>query len=489
MRLITPPLVILLTSAPTVADTKEVQALQEAVHRVIDESEPSVACLLVSRSERYREFNSMPASPPGHLGSFEPPPRRPFGGDPARSELLRRLDLANPDVVPESYGSGVVIDKAGLILTHFHVVQNATKVYVRLPGKKGSYADIVAADGRSDLAVVKMINPPADLKPIKMGDGGKARKGDFVVGVANPFAAGFKDGGPTASHGIVGNLRRPAVPGGSESERHKTLQQLGILMQTDLRLNLGCSGGAVLNLNGELIALTTSTAAIMGGETPGGFAVPLTVELKRIIEVLKRGDEVEYGFLGVGFDNLNGDRDGLRIEQVSDGSPAKRAGLQVGETITAINDAPIKDFDDLQLYVGTALAGSEVTLTLRTFAARTRKVTVRLAKFVYPGPSVVSHRPPAIFGVRIDYGSVVNTDVPVPEGVYIRDVDRGSAAERKYKELLERSRWIIQSVNGKAVASPEDFYREIAAARGPLEFKIVEVVRNPETTAKTLTFP
>jgi serine protease Do len=470
---------------PCSADSKEVQALQEAVRKVIKETDPSVACVLVSRSERYREFGTATSTQPGRLGGFTTPAAD--NSDPARRELLRRLDLASPDTVPESYGSGVVIDASGLVLTNFHVVQNATKVYVRLPGKKGSYADVHAADGRSDLAVLKLLDPPADLEPARLGDGEKLAKGDFVVGVAYPFAAGVKDPGPTATHGIIGSLRRKAPGGTSENDRLRTLHQLGTLIQTDLRLNLSCSGGGVFNLDGELIALTTTTAAVVGGETAGGFAVPLSANFKRIIGVLKNGEEVEYGFLGVGVNTLNmPDREGAYVDHIGDGTPARRAGLQVGETITAVNGLPVKDYDDLFLNVGSALAGAEVTLTVRRFG-RERKVPVRLAKFSYPGPVIASRRPSAVFGLRVDYGSVVNADTPVPEGVYVRDVEPGSAAEKKYKDLFERGRWIIQSVNGKPVTTPAEFYK--AAGRGPLELKVVEAVKDPETTARTLTLP
>lgn len=126
---------------------KELQQLQQAVRRVIADNDPSVACILVSRSERYRDVNAIIGTPDGKLGGFDP---RPYLPDLSKRELIRRLDLANPEPLPESYGSGVVIDAGGLILTNFHVVQNATKIYVRLPGKKGSYADIHAAEGRSD---------------------------------------------------------------------------------------------------------------------------------------------------------------------------------------------------------------------------------------------------------------------------------------------------------------------------------------------------
>jgi len=473
------------------AQPREVKALQESVHQVIGSAEPSIACILVSRSERYKEFNALTTGPAGKLGTFDSRPyTAPFGGDPSRRELLRRLDLANPDPMPESYGSGIVLDANGLILTNYHVVQNATKIFVRLPGKKGSYADIHAADGRSDLAVLKLIHAPADLKPIHLGDAAKAKKGDFVVGVANPFAAGFRDGGPTASQGIIGNLRRRAPSNGQETDRLRTLHHLGTLMQTDLRLNLGCSGGAVLNLEGELIGLTSSMAAIVGGETPGGFAVPIDANFKRIIDILKQGREVEYGFLGVSVDTQNQfDRGGAVIDQVSEGTPAKRAGLQVGETITTVNDVPIRDYDDLFLNVGAALAGSEIVLKVQAFGGRTREVTVKLAKFHYPGPVIASNGPPPIYGLRVDYGSLVNADVPIPEGVWIREFDKGSPADKKYKDLLERARWIVISVNGKPITTPAEFHREAAAAKGNLELRIVEVVKNPETTIRSLTFP
>ena len=123
-----------------------------------------------------------------------------------------------------------------------------------------------------------------------------------MICLANPFAAGFRDGSPSASWGIISNLHRRASGVTSEIERpgvKPTLHHYGTLIQTDVRLALGCSGGALLNLDGELIGLTTAQAALVGSEAPGGFAVPLDGPMKRIIDVLVRGDEVEYGFLGV----------------------------------------------------------------------------------------------------------------------------------------------------------------------------------------------
>ena len=121
-----------------------------------------------------------------------------------------------------SVGSGVVVSETGLVLTNAHVVHNATKIYVRLPGGRGSWADIHASDPRSDLAVLRLLSRVPNLKAIKIGEGERIRKGQFVLSLANPFAPGFRDGSPSASWGIVSNLRR-RVPGrDNELEQART---------------------------------------------------------------------------------------------------------------------------------------------------------------------------------------------------------------------------------------------------------------------------
>src|SRR5262249_34080205 len=192
--------------------------------------------------------------------------------------------FADAAFVPRSFGSGVVIDKDGLILTNYHVVQDATKVFVRLPGGKSFYADVHAADPRSDLAVLKLLGPNVGpLKTITFGDADKLKRGHFLLTLANPFAAGARDGQPSASWGILSNIQRRSLQHLKEEERVKPLQYYGTLLQTDAKIHLGCSGGALLNLSGEMVGLGTATAAPQGDETPGGFAIPIQLRLRPTI--------------------------------------------------------------------------------------------------------------------------------------------------------------------------------------------------------------
>jgi serine protease Do len=464
----------------------DVLALQDLIQKTIERTEPSIACILVSRSDEYKRFNAAPPDEEsGKLGGFDGSPyTRPIGfnGDKdaeSRRRLVKTtLDLSDPEVIPESFGSGVVIDgESGLVLTMAHVIHDAVKIYVRLPGGRGSWADIHASDPRSDLAVLRLLDPPPGLKAIKRGDGSHLRKGQFVLCLANPFAAGFRDGSPSASWGIVSNLHRQVSGVTSEMEQpgvKPTLHHYGTLIQTDVRLALGCSGGALLNLDGELIGVTTAQAALAGSEAPGGYAAPLDVPMKRIIEVLMRGDEVEYGFLGVSFDNGDGRSvrgAGVMVMGVEEGSPAKRAGLTPGERITAINGNPIRDNDDLYLQIGLCLAGGTASVETTGLNGR-RTVQIKMAKSYTPGKAIASHRPAPRGGMRVDYPSILGQRLRlqrIPMGVAIREVVPGGAADKARLKVDA----VITHVDGRAVTTPAEFYDAMTKAAGPVELTVL----------------
>jgi serine protease Do len=415
---------------------KDARALEQAFEQAIAKAERSVVCVLVSRTPRGRNN-----------------------------------DLSDPDTVPESYGSGVIVDARGLILTNYHVVRQAAQIYIRLPGRRGPAVEaaVHAADPRSDMAVLRLSRAPS-LEAMPLGDGDAVRKGQFVLTIAHPFAAGYRDGSPSASWGIISNIRRRAPrqePAAEQDFAKSSLHEFGTLLQTDARLNLGCSGGALVDLKGEMIGLTTALAAVAGGETAGGFAVPVGARMRRIISTLIEGREVEYGFLGVRFARYTGRGGGVQVEGVIPGSPASLAGLRSGETIFRVDDERVSDNDDLFVAVGTRLAGSDARLAIR---GRAEPLQVHLAKFYVPGPVVASERPQAVRGMRVDYTSVLfqrGGGQAIPPGVYVREVEAGSPAERARLQDA-----VVTHVNDREVNSPASFYREATKVKGPLELTL-----------------
>jgi S1-C subfamily serine protease len=494
---------------------KEALALQEAMEQAVERAEPAVVCVLVSRSDVYQKwFGEAPhRDQPGRLGGFDPANVRLHipadelegqAGLDARLTWLRRhaklpptvrqqpdarnevslletalkqhYDLGDRNNIPQAYGSGVVIDASGLVLTCYHVVRGATKVFVRLPGGKGSYADIYAADPRSDLAVLRLLHPgPAPLKTVTFGDGGKVRKGQWVLALANPYAAGFRDGSPSASWGIISNLRRRAPGRPRKHESDRVLHEYGTLIQTDARLTLGCSGGALINLHGEMIGITTALAALPGTERAGGYAVPIDDRMKRIIAVLRRGEEVEYGFLGVSSSEVVGG-EGVHIDHVVLGSPAARAGLRSGDHVLKIDGTPVHETEDMFLTIGGSLAGSEIEIEV---SGQPRPLRIRLVKLRVETEGIATNRPEPFRGLRVDYTSVayqrrngfeLHFNPTIEPGVAVREVVPNSPAATAGLRPDD----IITAVNGRLIADPADFYQAVRNARGPVELMLAE---------------
>jgi serine protease Do len=478
MRLVTFTLIVMFATAVRVqaqddADLRQAKALEKTMARIIEQNEFAIASILVSRSELYQEFGQGPDKDrPGKLGIFDPQALK------TNKRVLREtaemqthwpklMDFTHPAFVPKAFGSGVVIDGDGYILTNYHVIKDATKIFIRLPGVSG-YADIHAADPRSDLAVLKLLNRDAlPLKAIALGDADKLKRGHFVLTLSNPYAVGFRDGQPSASYGILSNINRRAPGNLKEEERVKPFQFYGTLLQTDTRINLGCSGGALLNLSGELVGVLTSVAAIQGGEAPGGFAIPVNAPMRRIIEVLKRGEEIDYGFLGVGFDErTNNGKIGVRLTAVGPGSPAQLDGdLKIGDVILDVNGEPVLESDDIFARVGIHLAGSKIKLRVRRGNVE-RIAEITLAKLYVPGKAIASSTGsrPFFRGLRADYSSLLTQQQrmgTIPKGVLISEVQPGTSADRTKLRVGD----VITHVDEVAVTTPSAFYQAVAGAR------------------------
>lgn len=431
----------LLLPASAVAD--DPRQFEAALQTAIARAEPAVACVQVFRT---------PDRPPD--------PSRP--ADPERH------------VVPDFYGSGIVIDPTGLVLTCNHLVRddrNIQRIAVRLPGKREAdgtempsreYSAIVyASDYRSDLAVLKLAGG-GPFPALAVGRGEDLRKGSMVLAIGHPYAAGFRDGSANASWGIVGNLRRRLPVGTNEIDRDKPFTAFGTLIQTDARLQIGSSGGALVNLDGKLVGVTTATAAITGVESPGGYAVPLDANGRRILDVLKRGEEVEYGFLGVStrddpFRGRTFAGPGVQLASVSPNSPADQAKLDRNDVILQVNRVPVYDRDDLFLALGAGLAGHRAELlVLKSGSGTPHTVNALLAKAGSKyAKNVATNRPKAYGGLRVDWTSITEGtgDRPIPMGVLVREAN----GHAKSAGLVEGE--LITEVNNQLVANPAEFYK------------------------------
>jgi serine protease Do len=454
------------------AHLQQALALEKTVQKVIQTNEASIASIIVSRSEHYARFGQgSPPDQPGKLGTFD---REAIQTHPlfkeqsaaSKKTLLRKLDLTDETSVPESCGSGVVVDNKGLILTPYHVVLGATKILVRLPGNKMSYADIFAADPRSDLAVLRLLDAKLAPQAIRFGDGGKVERGQFVVGLCFTFTPGMRHSKPSAAWGVIANLRVKA------DERGKTLYDYSLLIQTDARVHPGCSGAVLFNLQGEAIGITSSLAGVGGTDVAGAYALPLDAGLQRVLAVLKKGQEVEYGFLGVSFEPPTKGEEGVKLAYVTEGSPAEESGLKMGHVILAVNGTPVSDRDDVLRLLSTQLAGAKVTLQVHK---KSELVVANLAKYYVGGKSIAtdtSNRP-FFRGLRVDYSSLVvqqpnSTINEIPRGVLITDVEPDSAAAKANLQIGT----IITHVNGVRVGSPAEFYAEVLNSNSPVELTL-----------------
>jgi S1-C subfamily serine protease len=379
----------------------------------------------------------------------------------------------DPSFVPSEYGSGVVVDRHGLILTAYHVLGPESDYYVTTPERKVYAARVVGADPRSDLAILSI--DAAGLVPIALGDATTLRKGQFVVTLGNPYAIA-RDGQATAGWGIVANLARKAPPSPEDAERdsQRTLHHFGTLIQTDAKLNIGSSGGPLLNLKGEMVGLCVALAAAAGYETSTGYAIPVDATFRRVLEVLKQGREVEYGFLGIHPANLEPGEvlaglHGMRVKDVLPGTPAARFGLKADDVITDVDGTALYDADGLMLAVGKLPVEAVARLSV-VRDGRPRIIDVTLGKFPVGGQKIVTTRPEAWRGMRVDYASTLaGSEQPLRAGVaffddavVVSDVAEGSAAQRAGL----RPGMLVTHVDDLPVRTPKEFQAAVARKAG-----------------------
>lgn len=270
--------------------------------------------------------------------------------------------------VPISQGSGFIIDPNGFIATNGHVVENADRVTVVL--SDGSQFDAVVRqrDDRSDLAVLKI---EADNLPVvHWGDASALRANQWVFACGNPFGMANRDGQASITYGVVSAIGRDMTDRITENPQ---LHYYGNLIETSATINPGSSGGPLFNVDGQIVGIVTAIETSSGVNEGLGFAIPVDANTRRILDTLKGGQAVRYGFLGVSVDDVEPPPSrrvaetrrnrGARITSVSppDG-PAGSAGLRPDDVVVEFNGVPIDGKDQLVRVVGFTPVGTEAVV-------------------------------------------------------------------------------------------------------------------------------
>jgi serine protease Do len=291
---------------------------------------------------------------------------RPFGNDPFFRDFFDRFFEGMPRRRQQtSLGSGVVIDKGGLILTNNHVIKDADEITVRFSNKQEAKGKVVGTDGKTDLAVIR-VSTKDELPVARLGNSDALRVGEWAIAIGNPFGLDH-----TLTVGVVSATGRSEV-GIAAYEN---------FIQTDASINPGNSGGPLLNVRGEVIGINTAIVASGQGI---GFAIPINMARKVMEDLVKKG-KVTRGWLGVGVQPLTPELaksfgvsgEGVLVNQVMPKSPAEAAGLKVGDLILSVDGKTIKDPRELQRIIADVDIGKSVELNiLREKAKRVLKVQV-----------------------------------------------------------------------------------------------------------------
>ncbi|PKG85432.1 serine endoprotease DegQ [Colwellia sp. 75C3] len=253
-------------------------------------------------------------------------------------------------------GSGVIIDSdKGYIVTNNHVIENADKIMITLKDGRQIEAKKLGSDAKSDIALLQI--DAENLKEMKLADSDNLRVGDFTVAIGSPFGLG-----QTVTSGIVSALGRSNL----------NIEHYEDFIQTDAAINSGNSGGALVNLRGELIGINTAILGPGGGNVGIGFAIPSNMMHNLVTQIIEFG-EVHRGILGVSGRSVNSEiakamelktSQGSFIEQVMPDSAADEAGIKAGDVIIAMNGKAIKSFFELRAKIGSIGANKKVKLTV-----------------------------------------------------------------------------------------------------------------------------
>jgi serine protease DegS len=314
--------------------------------------------LLSAKSNRYSFNNAVVSTAPAVVNVYASKIYQEKSHPLFRDPLFRRF-FGNAPTMPKkrrdsSIGSGVIMNTAGYILTNAHVIQNANDILITLNDGRLSQAQLIGLDADTDLAVIKI--PIQNLPQIPIGNSAKLKIGDIVLAIGNPY-----NFGQTVTQGIVS----------ATSRKRRGISYFDDFIQTDADINLGNSGGALVNAAGELIGINTAIITSSGGSEGIGLATPINQALDVLNQIIKNG-RVVRGWLGIEAQTLSTDiiesaslkTGGVLVTAIMRNGPAENAGLIPGDIMIAIDGKNVNSPDQAIETITGLIPGSEVRINI-----------------------------------------------------------------------------------------------------------------------------
>jgi Do/DeqQ family serine protease len=385
----------------------------------------------------------------------------PFAGDPFFERFFRDM-FPGPTTrrgIESALGSGVILDPSGIVVSNHHVVGGADEITVVLSDRREFEGEVIFADQRSDLAVVRLENA-SDLPTIELRDSDTLEVGDLVLAIGNPFGVG-----QTVTSGIVSGLARTgAAPAGMS----------GLFIQTDAAINPGNSGGALVDMRGRLVGINTAILSRTGGNIGIGFAVPANLVARVVSSALQGDSELVRPWLGFDGQQVDGEiaaalglpaPQGVLIEELHPESPLALAGLARGDVITDLDGLAVNSIPEIAFRAATKRLGETLGVGyLRGGASATAPVMLAAAADRPPrdrrtlGPE---DGLPGLTVVNVNPAVIEEIGLPVTSrGVMVAGV-RGPA-----QRLGLRPRDFIRRVGDGPVADVSGLAERMRAARG-----------------------
>lgn len=413
-------------------ETDFTQAAEKTVNAVV--------CIKSYATPRQNQYNGGGYDPFGMFDFF-------FGGPQGQQQQPRQQQRKKSEPVQSGLGSGVIISEDGYIVTNNHVIDDADKLEVLFNDNSTYDATIIGTDEASDLALIKV--DAKGLSPITFGDSEAVKIGEWVLAVGNPF--GFNS---TVTAGIVSAKARSL---GQNS--HKGTLSIESFIQTDAALNPGNSGGALVNLKGELIGINSAIYSNTGSYSGFSFAIPTTI-VKKVMADLRQYGTVQRAVLGATITELDAKiakekditavKSGLLIRSVNDMSTAKELGLQEDDVITAINGISVSNTAQLVEQLNKFRPGDKITVE---YYRNNKKIEKSATLRNQQGNTSITKK-----GDFSELGCAfmkltaeTKQRLGISNGVQVKGLKAGAVRDAGVKEGF-----IITAINDIAVNSPED---------------------------------